>query len=335
MGSQFVDFNADGHIDYLTATFDGSPHIAYGSKEGFGAPVRLKDVRGERILISSIWNYEKKTHENVGRAMPDGQATSQRCISALAFDWDNDGDYDLLLGSYERGRLYLQMNEGSNKEPKFTGKNIPVMAGDKPFAIAAKMTTPRLVDWDGDGDMDLIAGSFGDSYQMGVGGGVYLSRNNGSKGKPAFGALETLIEPSRKETDFPSRPDAGLYADAVDYDGDGDLDLIVGGYSIWKPKARELSDEEKATVKRLQKQQQENQAALQEIYAKLNSEVNAATKGLERGSPEWREKYQPIYDRYRPDMTPLSKKAQSLSKELAELVPTNKRETFVWFYERK
>ena len=42
MGSQFVDFNTDGHLDYITATFDGSPHVSYGSAEGFGAPERIK-----------------------------------------------------------------------------------------------------------------------------------------------------------------------------------------------------------------------------------------------------------------------------------------------------
>ncbi len=42
MGSQFVDFNADGHLDYLTATFDGSPHISYGGAKGFGTPERIK-----------------------------------------------------------------------------------------------------------------------------------------------------------------------------------------------------------------------------------------------------------------------------------------------------
>ena len=46
MGSQFVDLDADGHLDYLTATFDGSPHVSYGSKEGFGTPERLKDANG-------------------------------------------------------------------------------------------------------------------------------------------------------------------------------------------------------------------------------------------------------------------------------------------------
>ncbi|MHC5020290.1 MAG: hypothetical protein ACYTGX_09310, partial [Planctomycetota bacterium] len=96
MGSQFVDLDADGHLDYLTATFDGSPHIAWGSATGFATPERLKDTQGRRLLISSIWNYDAKKHENLGWAMPDGEARKERCISALAFDWDGDGDYDLL-----------------------------------------------------------------------------------------------------------------------------------------------------------------------------------------------------------------------------------------------
>ncbi len=49
MGSQFVDLNADEHLDYLSATFDGSPHVAYGSAEGFAEPVRLKDKDGQVI----------------------------------------------------------------------------------------------------------------------------------------------------------------------------------------------------------------------------------------------------------------------------------------------
>ena len=86
MGSQFVDLNADGHLDYVTATFDGSPHVAYGSKEGFAEPVRLKDAKGERILISSIWNYESKRHENLGRAMPDGKPRNLRRTSVRSSD---------------------------------------------------------------------------------------------------------------------------------------------------------------------------------------------------------------------------------------------------------
>ena len=138
MGSQFVDFNGDGQVDYLSATFDGSPHLALGSVEGFSKPERLRDAQGERILISYFWNYEDEEHQVTGRALDTTPTPSERCISALAFDWDADGDLDLLLGSYENGHLYRQMNEGDNASPKFTGVNIAVKAGDKPLALAGQ-----------------------------------------------------------------------------------------------------------------------------------------------------------------------------------------------------
>jgi len=99
MGLQFVDLTHDGNIDCLTATFDGSPHIAYGSASGFSEPVRLKDAQGKRILIASFWNYDDRAHQTTGRALSTDNPPKERCISALAFDWDGDGDYDLLLGS--------------------------------------------------------------------------------------------------------------------------------------------------------------------------------------------------------------------------------------------
>jgi len=334
MGSQFVDLNADGHLDLLTATFDGSPHVAYGSAEGLGDPVHLKDAEGRRIIISSIWNNEKKTHENLGRALPDGQARDERCISALAFDWDGDGDFDLLLGSYEGGRLYRQMNEGTNKQPKFTGKNIPVEAGGEPFELPAKMTTPRLVDWDGDGDLDLVAGTFGDSYRDRTGGGVYLSRNLGKKGAPRFGAVETLIPPSPKGQQGPTRPDGGLYADPVDWDGDGDLDLLVGAYSIWTPKQRELSEEEQQAAARLRKRQQEIQKEQQALMTRVREETARAAEGLEPGSREYREKWSEVFKKHRADYTALSKKRAAVTKELRKLVPGRQRVPYVWLYER-
>ena len=335
MGSQFVDMNADGHLDYLTATFDGSPHVAYGSEEGFGEPEHVLDKHGERIIVTHYWDFDQEKHVVDHRSFGEGDSRTERCVSAWAWDWDADGDLDLLLGTYENGRLYRQMNEGTQTEPKFTGKNIEVMAGDAPFALPAKMTAPRMVDWDSDGDLDIIVGSFGDSYgQDAEGGGVYLARNTGEKGKPVFAALETLIEPSKKGHESAVRPDAGLYPDAVDWDGDGDLDLVVGGYSMWTPEGRELTAEEQAEVEDLTKKRD----AFQKKQMELGQAYSKAYQDQEGKDPESEEVKKALADAmavYRKAAGELQKEMKPTMDRLAELVPSPKREAFVWLYERK
>ena len=100
MGSQFVDMNADGHLDYLTATFDGSAHVAYGSAEGFGEPEHVLDKDGKRIIVTHYWDFDQEKHLVDHRSFGEGDTRSERCVSAWAWDWDADGDLDLLLGTY-------------------------------------------------------------------------------------------------------------------------------------------------------------------------------------------------------------------------------------------
>ena len=335
MGSQFVDLNADGHLDYISATFDGSAHVSYGSKDGFDEPQLVNDSAKDRVIVSTYWCYEGEDHIDTGRSLPDGKGTGERCISALGFDWDNDGDYDLLLGTYEGGHLYRQMNEGTKTEPKFTGMNIPVMAGDVAFALPAKMTTPKLVDWDADGDLDLVAGSYSDPYaQEGEGGGIYLSINDGKVGAPSFGALTPIISPVERGGAEPQRPDIGVYPDVLDYDGDGDLDIVAGGYSMWTPEGRKLNAEEEAraaelsaTVKRLN---EESRA----LFEKIWEETFKATVNLDPESEEHEEIVDSINDKYESESTASRERLSAAQAELEELVPSPKRVSYVWLYER-
>lgn len=230
MGSQFVDFNADGVTDIFTATYDGSVHVAYGQSaaadhmtpKGYADPVHVLDQNGQRVGLEMMWYVDKKSWTSVFKL---------QCITAVAFDWDADGDLDILMGCYNTGNVYLRYNDGKADAPAFRTTNEMVLAGGEPFALAGGVTALRLVDWDGDGLTDLVSGSFG-AKDRSVLGGVYLYRNAGKRGAPEFASAEALIPPVTEPDG--SGPSRGLYADPVDYDGDGDLDLLVGGYAETK-----------------------------------------------------------------------------------------------------
>jgi len=330
MSPQFVDLNADGKLDIVAGVFGGSPQIAYGSDKGYLAPVELLDANGELMVINQFWNVEAKKWDSTDRCSPKGGEPMPKGhgTSAWAFDWDADGDLDILLGDHDAGYIYRRINQGTAREPKFSGTNLPLMAAGKPLQVPGTCTTMRTIDWDGDGRMDLMAGGMGDSYQDGLGGGVYLWRNIGFVGSPEFAAPVTLIEASAKaKGDAPSRPDAGLYMDAGDIDGDGDLDVLVGGYSMWKPAARELKAEEQARVETIRAEMK----ALNEKTAPYVKELSEAIKGLSQ--EEATKKRAEVYAKWKPTLDECNTKRAVLQKELDTLVPRDQRVSFTWLYE--
>ncbi len=233
MSPQFVDFDGDNNTDIVVGTFDGSPHVALGLPGGKGwkKPAHILDANGQRIMMNQFWDYEARKWERTNRCDPEGKTLGGHLTSALAWDYDADGDLDLLLGDYDEGHILLRVNDGSAGKPIFRPKNELLEAGGKPIALG-KISTLRLVDWDGDGDRDLVASTPGNTYGDGDCGGVYLFANEGTAKNPKFGAKLDLIAPGPKsKAAEPTKPETGLYVDIADADGDEDLDMVVGSFA--------------------------------------------------------------------------------------------------------
>jgi hypothetical protein len=86
---------------------------------------------------------------------------------------------------------------------------------EKSISSTGTASTVHVADFDGDGDQDLIVGN--------IDGDVYLIPNEGTATAYAFGK-ETRLQAGGRPLRVGGR--AGPYA--ADWDGDGDLDLLIG-----------------------------------------------------------------------------------------------------------
>ena len=135
----FADFDHDGDLDLICGEFlDG---FTYFKNEGsrsnpqYGAGIRLKQANGDALVMDL------------------------QMITPTAFDWDSDGDLDLIVGD-EDGRVALIENSGVRSEDEIPYFKPPVYFQQEADTLKfGALATPFAYDWDKDGDQDILCGN--------------------------------------------------------------------------------------------------------------------------------------------------------------------------------
>jgi len=210
-----VELDGDGNLDLLSGSYSrhdqdmaGLFQVLWGEKGGgFRGPEALQGDDGELLIVTSSGGED----DDVERI----------CTRPFAADLDGDGKLDIVTGNFG-GTFAWFRGTGPGK---FAAKSAWLQAGGEPMRVPHH-SDPFLVDWDKDGDLDLLSGS--------AGGGVFLFVNEGSRTAPKFAASVALV-PEHEDSEEVVFGDAHLKGPqgstrvwADDVDGDGKLDLLVG-----------------------------------------------------------------------------------------------------------
>ncbi|TAJ20681.1 MAG: hypothetical protein EPO68_05955 [Planctomycetota bacterium] len=228
-----ADLDGDGDGDLVVASSDGLVHWLEGyTKQRFAMLQPLRDKSRLPLRLGRYYHYGKLDWEVDEKNPYD----ALRGISASAVDWDADGDLDLLLGASE-GRVVLRINEGRSKRYSFANKSVAIEVAGAPFEVPGGQARPIAVDWDGDGLFDVLSGS--------ADGAVHAWRNVGEVGVPRFAEATRILDSAKDRaaraaqeqggTPTPSGPFQSARLHACDYDGDGDLDLLLGDAQHGEP----------------------------------------------------------------------------------------------------
>lgn len=180
----FVDIDNDNDLDI----FIGNDY----AKLGF--------IRNDGTLASAQFNFLEDSLNILSESFNYSPAFG---------DLDNDGDKDMILGSYIKDSLWFFRNTGSGTNFNFT---IEARGNQIGLTTLGQSSTPVLIDIDSDQDLDLFIGA--------TNGRIFFYENTGTISSFSF----------TFRSNFYSGIDAGdeSIPRFFDIDRDGDKDLFIG-----------------------------------------------------------------------------------------------------------
>lgn len=215
---RYVDYDGDMAVDIVVGVGDWQD---YGWDNAFDATGKW--TRGP-LHGYVYWLRNTNTTDQPTYASPQLVLTDLGPIDVFGMpspnfaDFDGDGDLDLLCGEFLDGFTYFQ-NVGTRSSPKYVSLG-RLQSNGKPIVMHVQMITPTAIDWDRDGDVDLIVGD--------EDGRVAFIEHTGqvTDGMPQFLPPQYF----QQEADL-LKFGALVTPFSVDWDQDGDEDLICGNTS--------------------------------------------------------------------------------------------------------
>lgn len=208
---KYVDFENDGDLDIIVGIQDGED---YGWDNAFDEHGVWTNgpLHGFVYLIENLdGTYRLKDKIKA----EDGPIDVYGAPSPNFDDFDNDGDLDIICGEFLDKFTYFE-NVGTREVPRYAkGRHLRNEKGV--ITMDLEMITPVSLDWDKDGDIDLVVGD--------EDGRVAFVENTGkiSDKMPLF-ASPKYFRQKAEHVKF------GALATpfSTDWDDDGDEDLICG-----------------------------------------------------------------------------------------------------------
>ncbi len=212
-----VDFDGDGKLDVIVGADDWTD---YGWDNAYDATGKWTNgpLRGYVYFMRNTGTEAQPAFAPPVKLLAGDQVLETFGWPCPNFaDWDGDGDLDLICGEFLDGFTYFE-STGTRTAPKYAPGRRLKNADDQPLTMDLEMIVPTAIDWDKDGDTDLVVGD--------EDGRVALIENTGKLGADR---TPTFLAPHyfQQEADL-VKFGALCTPVGVDWDGDGDFDIISG-----------------------------------------------------------------------------------------------------------